>query len=180
VAVLRNRNGTVVSAFTDGGSLDGALVSCDTGIPDAPHPSRSHPPVSADGHTIPSTPSKGNPMKRLLMTAGAVLALLAAAGSPASADPASSRNTLTLHETCSNGQTYTLVSPASGHAVLDLGSTQVQITRQLTVVDPLGELGGSFTVPLQPGFTLDQLTYCTGTVAGTSVTFTAYVQLTGR
>jgi hypothetical protein len=119
-------------------------------------------------------------MKRLLVAAGAALALLLATQSPAAADPAASRNTLTFHETCSNGRTYTVVSPASGRAVLDLGSTQVQITRQLTVVDPLGELGGSFTVPLQPGFSLDRLTFCAGTVEGTSVTFSAYVQLTGR
>jgi hypothetical protein len=116
-------------------------------------------------------------MKRLLAAAGAALALVAASGGWASADPVANPNTLILHETCSNGQTYTLVTPASGRAVLDLNSRHVQITRQLTVVDPLGELGGSFTVPLQPGFSLDQLVRCTGTVEGTSVTFTAYVQI---
>lgn len=33
VAVLKNGNGTVVPAFSDGGPLAGTLVSCDTGIP---------------------------------------------------------------------------------------------------------------------------------------------------
>ncbi len=33
VAVLKNGNGTLVPAFTDGAPLEGRLVSCDTGIP---------------------------------------------------------------------------------------------------------------------------------------------------
>jgi hypothetical protein len=108
--------------------------------------------------------------------AGCVLSAVPTA--VASADPTHNPNLLTLQETCANGATYTLVSPASGKAVLDLNSTGVQLTRQLTVTDPLNELGGSFTVPLQHGFTLSELTKCTGTVVGTSVTFTAYVSLT--
>ena len=119
-------------------------------------------------------------MRYLAVLAAASAALVLSGTGSAIADPTASPNILTLHETCSNGQSYTLVSPASGRAVLDLASPRVQLTRQLSVVDPLGELGGSFTVPLQHGFTLDQLVRCTGTVEGTSVTFTAYVQIAGR
>ena len=119
-------------------------------------------------------------MRPLPIVAVASAVLVLAGTGPATADPTANPNILTLHETCSDGQTYTLVTPASGRAVLDLASPRVQLTRQLSVVDPLGELGGSFTVPLQHGFTLDRLLRCTGTVEGTSVTFTAYVQIAGR
>jgi hypothetical protein len=72
-----------------------------------------------------------------------------------------------------------LVSPASGAAVLDTTSTTVQVTFSLTVTDPLGEIGGSFTVPLSGKIPLRKLTNCSGTVIGTSaVTYSAQVLVT--
>jgi hypothetical protein len=121
---------------------------------------------------------EGETMKSLVLAVVAGTALAAVPVGVASADPTHSRNTLTLQETCANGMSYTLVTPASGKAVLDLNGTGVQLTRKLDVYDPLDELGGSFSVPLQHGFTLSELTMCTGSVVGTSVSFTAYVQTT--
>ncbi len=98
----------------------------------------------------------------------------------AQADPVNSSNTLRLTATCSNGGSYTLlVSPASGHAVLDTASTAVQLTFALSVSDPLGEIGGSFSIPLKTGISPNKLTSCTGTVIGTqAVTYSALVLLT--
>lgn len=116
-------------------------------------------------------------MRRFALLIFASFLPLLAVSSAAWADPSRSSNTLTLQETCSDGNDYTLVTPAAGRSLLHLDGTDVQLTRQLTVTDPLNELGGSFSVPLQPGFTLDELVKCTGTVVGTSVTFTSYVQV---
>jgi hypothetical protein len=67
----------------------------------------------------------------------------------------------------------------AGHAVIDTLSHSVQVTEQLSVSDPLDEIGGSFSVT-GPSFASlgakGLLTECVGAVVGTqSVTFTAEV-----
>ncbi len=122
-------------------------------------------------------------MRNLRTSCSAVIlaALLTGALSGvAAADPVSNPTSIPLTAVCDNGESYTfLVSPASGHAVLDTSSTTVQVTFSLTVNDPLGEIGGSFTVPLSSKIPLRKLTNCSGTVIGTSaVTYSAQVLIT--
>lgn len=118
-------------------------------------------------------------MKRIVVATAIGMTLLATAG-VANADPVNSPNTLALTAVCSNGESYTfLVTPASGSAVLDTGSTAVQITFGLTVNDPLNEIGGSFSLPVRGGIPASKLTTCSGTVIGTqAVTYTAQVLIT--
>ena len=119
-------------------------------------------------------------ISRLLAAAVVTLGTGTALAGPAVADPVNSGNTFALTAECSNGDTFTfLVSPARGRAVLDTSGTSVQLTFALAVDDPLNEIGGSFTVPLDTGIPRDKLTACSGTVIGTeSVTYTALVLLT--
>jgi hypothetical protein len=114
------------------------------------------------------------------IVASIVVCLTLVTAVAANADPIRSSNTLALTEHCSNGRTYTfLVSPASGHAVLDTSGTTVQVTFALAVSDPLNELGGSFVVPLTAGIPQGKLISCTGSVLGTeAVVFTSVVLLT--
>ena len=117
-------------------------------------------------------------MRFMLVLALATLALGATA---AEASPAPVKNPLSLElvGTCSDGSAYDAFSPARGHAVIDTLSHSVQVTEQLSVSDPLDEIGGSFSVTgpsYAPLGAKGLLTECVGAVVGTqSVTFTAEV-----
>ncbi|TML07095.1 MAG: hypothetical protein E6G38_09340 [Actinobacteria bacterium] len=97
----------------------------------------------------------------------------------APAAPVNNPLSLELVGTCSDGSAYDAFSPAGGHAVIDTLSHSVQVTEQLSVSDPLNEIGGSFSVTGTNYAALSAaglLTHCIGTVVGTqSVTFTAEV-----
>jgi hypothetical protein len=90
------------------------------------------------------------------------------------ADPIKNPNSLLLQMTCGGTPSALYVSPASGSAVMLVNGSQNTITFALTVNDPLNEIGGSFSVPLNVGIPLTRLTQCAGTVVGTqAVSFTA-------
>jgi hypothetical protein len=97
----------------------------------------------------------------------------------AAAAPVKNPLSIELVGTCSDGSAYEAFSPARGHAVIDTLSHSVQVTEQLSVSDPLNEIGGSFsgTGPnFAPLSAKGLLTECVGSVVGTqSVTFTAEV-----
>ena len=84
-------------------------------------------------------------MRLMLVLALATLALGATAAE-ASAAPVKNPLSLELVGTCSDGSHYDAFSPARGHAVIDTLSHGVQVTEQLSVSDPLDEVGGSFSV----------------------------------
>ena len=117
-------------------------------------------------------------MRLMLVHALATFALGATAAE-ASAAPVKNPLSLELVGTCSDGSAYDAFSPARGHAVIDTLSHSVQITEQLSVSDPLDEIGGSFSVTgpsYAPLGAKGLLTECVGAVVGTqSVTFTAEV-----
>ena len=117
-------------------------------------------------------------MRLMLVLALATLALGATAAE-ASAAPVKNPLSLELVGTCGDGSAYDAFSPARGHAVIDTLSHSVQVTEQLSVNDPLDEIGGSFSVTgpsYAPLGATDLLTECVGAVVGTqSVTFTAEV-----
>jgi len=117
-------------------------------------------------------------MRFMLVLALATLALGATAAE-ASAAPVKNPLSLELVGTCSDGSHYDAFSPARGHAVIDTLSHSVQVTEQLSVSDPLNEIGGSFSVTgpsYAPLGAKGLLTECVGAVVGTqSVTFTAEV-----
>jgi hypothetical protein len=104
---------------------------------------------------------------------------LAASAVGAAAAPVNNPLSLELVGTCSDGSAYDAFSPARGHAVIDTLSHSVQVTEQLSVSDPLNEIGGSFSASgpnFAPLSAEGLLTECVGTVVGTqSVTFTAEV-----
>jgi hypothetical protein len=97
----------------------------------------------------------------------------------AAAAPVKNPLSIELVGTCSDGSAYDAFSPARGHAVIDTLSHSAQVTEQLSVSDPLNEIGGSFsgTGPnFAPLSAKGLLTECVGSVVGTqSVTFTAEV-----
>jgi hypothetical protein len=112
------------------------------------------------------------PCAGAMAVAGGVAAL--ALASSVEADPVQNPNSLLLEMSCGGSQSQLYVTPASGHAVMLVNGTQNTITFALDVNDPLGEIGGSFSVPLTAGIPTRLLTECTGTVVGTqAVTFTA-------
>ena len=117
-------------------------------------------------------------MRLMLVLALATLALGATAAE-ASAAPVKNPLSLELVGTCSDGSAYDAFSPARGHAVIDTLSHSVQVTEQLSVSDPLNEIGGSFsgTGPsYAPLNARGLLTECVGAIVGTHfVTFTAEV-----
>jgi len=117
-------------------------------------------------------------MRLMLVLALATLALGATAAE-APAAPVKNPLSLELVGTCSDGSAYDAFSPARGHAVIDTLSHGVQVTEQLSVSDPLDEVGGSFSVTgpsYAPLGAKGLLTECVGAVVGTqSVTFTAEV-----
>ena len=96
-----------------------------------------------------------------------------------SAAPVNNPLSLELVGTCSDGSAYDAFSPARGRAVIDTLSHSVQVTEQLSVSDPLNEIGGSFsaTATNYPALSAAGLLIeCVGTVVGTqAVTFTAEV-----
>jgi hypothetical protein len=97
----------------------------------------------------------------------------------AAADPVRNPNSLQLQMNCGGSQSDLYVSPAAGHAVMMVNGTRNTITLALTVNDPLGEIGGSYSIPLTTGVPESMLTECTGTVVGTqAVTFTALALVT--
>jgi hypothetical protein len=104
---------------------------------------------------------------------------LAASALGAAAAPVNNPLSIELVGTCSDGSAYDAFSPARGHAVIDTLSESVQVTEQLSVSDPLNEIGGSFSATgpsYAPLSAEGLLTECVGTVVGTqSVTFTAEV-----
>ena len=109
---------------------------------------------------------------------------LAAAAVEAAAAPINNPLSIELVGTCSDGSAYDAFSPARGHAVIDTLSHSVQVTEQLSVSDPLNEIGGSFSGAgpnFAPLSARGLLTECMGVVGGTqSVTFTAEVLKTPR
>ena len=104
---------------------------------------------------------------------------LAASAVEAAAAPINNPLSLELVGTCSDGSAYDAFSPARGHAVIDTLSHSVQVTEQLSVSDPLNEIGGFFSGSgpnFAPLSAEGLLTECAGSVVGTqSVTFTAEV-----
>ena len=115
-------------------------------------------------------------MRLILVLALATFGLAAV---DAAAAPIHNPLSIELVGTCSDGSVYDAFSPARGHAVVDTLSHSVQVTEQLSVSDPLNEIGGSFsgTGPnFAPLSAQGLLTECAGSVVGTqSVTFTAEV-----
>jgi len=71
---------------------------------------------------------------------------LAASAVEAAAAPINNPLSIELVGTCSDGSSYDAFSPARGHAVIDTLSHTVQVTEQLSVNDPLKEIGGSLSV----------------------------------
>jgi hypothetical protein len=116
---------------------------------------------------------------RLMLVLALATLVLGATAAEASAAPVKNPLSLELVGTCSDGSAYDAFSPARGHAVIDTLSHGLQITEQLSVSDPLDEIGGSFSVTgpsYAPLGAKGLLTECVGAVVGTqSVTFTAEV-----
>ena len=116
---------------------------------------------------------------RLMLVLALATLVLGATAAEASAAPVKNPLSLELVGTCSDGSAYDAFSPARGHAVIDTLSHSVQVTEQLSVSDPLNEIGGSFSVTgpsYAPLGAKGLLTECVGAVVGTqSVTFTAEV-----
>jgi hypothetical protein len=117
-------------------------------------------------------------MRLALVLALATFGLAVTAGEAAAA-PVNNPLSLELVGTCSDGSAYDAFSPARGRAIIDTLSQSVQVTEQISVSDPLNEIGGSFSATstnFAPLSAQGLLTECVGTVVGTqSVTFTAEV-----
>src|SRR5436305_12017027 len=114
--------------------------------------------------------SRGRLAMRLMLVLALATLALGATAAEASAAPVNNPLSLELVGTCSDGSAYDAFSPAGGHAVIDTLSHSVQVTEQLSVSDPLNEIGGSFSVTGTNDAALSAaglLTHCIGTVVGT-------------
>ena len=117
-------------------------------------------------------------MRHASILIGVVLLALCVSGVATARGPEKNPKALELVGTCSDGSSYEAFTPP-GRSVIDTLSTSVQVTGQLTLSDPLNEVGGSFSGATQALPALSAaglLTTCTGTVVGTTaVTFSAGV-----